>query len=676
MLNFEIIKKAVNQQMKYMLREYDHIFRVDLNKDELWEVYLASFDPADNPMYRERTEHDCQCCKHFIRNCGDMVAVTKDNKLVSIWDIDIIGGYKVVAEALSNFVKSKDIQSIFLHHEKTLGKEFSHEMKPGQDVVTWPHFHYMLPAKVVNKEAGSKLSQALSDHNVLKRGLKEISISSIKLVLDLIKEQTLYRGDEHTKSLNLFLKILRESKKVSSKDFDIFAWRISQEIGMLSRFRNSVIGTLVLDISNGVELEDAVRMFEAKVAPENYKRTKALVTPAMIKLAKKKVAELNLMDSLPRRYAVEDDITINNVLFADKAFIGEASDIFDNLLEKAKTYNLGNLKNAKEVTEQEFLMDIMPQASNIEVLLENRLEHNMFSLIAPMNREAPNLFKWNNGFSWAYNGDVADSMKDRVKALGGKTEGVLRFSIQWNDEGDNHVDFDAHCFEPTNGTHIYFNNKATIHRSSGMLDVDIISPGSKVAVENIIWTNLEKMPSGEYLFKVHNYSGTVSNGGFTAEIEFDGQIHSFVHTKNLRGGEYVTVAKISLHKKEGFRIKESLKSTKASRNIWGIPSNTFREVSLIMNSPNYWDSQKIGNKHLFFVLKGCNNGSEARGFYNEFLGDDLHANRKTFELLGSEMKVCKSDKQLSGVGFSSTQRNHMFCRVTKESSVRIFKINF
>ena len=42
------------------------LFRTQVGKDEMWEKYLSSFPEGSNLPYRERAEHDCNCCKHFI----------------------------------------------------------------------------------------------------------------------------------------------------------------------------------------------------------------------------------------------------------------------------------------------------------------------------------------------------------------------------------------------------------------------------------------------------------------------------------------------------------------------------------------------------------------------------------------------------------------------------------
>ena len=105
------------------------------------------------------------------------------------------------------------------------------------------------------------------------------------------------------------------------------------------------------------------------------------------------------------------------------------------------------------------------------------------------------MFKWDNGLSWAYTGNITDSeMKQNVKAAGGDVDGILRFSIMWNEDGNDNCDLDAHCIEPTKNE-IFFSNCRKPSRShlSGQLDVDIIDPDGNIAVENITWNDFSKI---------------------------------------------------------------------------------------------------------------------------------------------------------------------------------------
>ena len=49
--------------------------------------------------------------------------------------------------------------------------------------------------------------------------------------------------------------------------------------------------------------------------------------------------------------------------------------------------------------------------------------------------------------------------------------------------------------------------------------------------------------------------------------------------------------------------------------------------------------------------------------------------KRVFEALGSKMRVESSDEQLSGVGFSSTKRNSLVCKL-EGSFTRTVKILF
>ena len=299
----------------------------------------------------------------------------------------------------------------------------------------------------------------------------------------------------------------------------------------------------------------------------------------------------------------------------------------------------------------------------------------MVSLIAPVNKDAKNMMKWGNSFSWAYSGNMTDSeMKERVKNAGGAVDGVLRFSIQWNAGKDwNRDDFDAHCKTPC--YHIFFNQMLD-HKTRGRLDVDVINPvKGKPAVENITWADKSKMVDGDYEFFVHNYCHSNGTSGFTAEIEFDGKIYEFEYDQPLRQGQNVPVATVTLE--DGvFTIKEKLPSTTSSREIWGINTNQFVPVTVMCYSPNYWDEQTgIGHKHYLFMLNGCVNEDTPNGFFNEFLKQELVQHKRVFEALGSKMHVADDPNQLSGIGFSSTKRDDVIVKV-KGATERVLKIKF
>lgn len=666
-----------------MTKDVTHLFEVNVDKDEMWNLYLDSFPAGTNEIYRERREYDCSCCRHFIKSVGNAVVI-KDNKVTTIWDfVTNDNTYQPVLNALSTFIKSHAVSDIYVSKFKKIGTMSNYEEMENGRMHEWSHFFLELPDKFVDRSSRSEgdiKGEFRDTRNVFKRSLDEIDMDSLDTILELITSNTLYKGEEWKGALTEFRKYKAEYDKLATdEEKNNYAWEQSVKVGIaIGRIRNHSIGTLLVNVSEGMDLDTAVRKYEQIVAPSNYKRPKEIFTKKMLEDAKKTITELGYMDSLGRRFATLDDITVNNILFSNKDAakrIGGMDDIFGEM-EREVVSNPKKFSKVEEIAVDKFVSDVLPTASEVEVYLENKHTNNMVSLIAPENKDAKTMFKWNNNFGWAYAGNMTDSMKERVKSAGGKVDGDLRFSIQWNEDGKDNCDIDAHCKE-ANGYEIYYGSakKPSFSPTKGQLDVDIISPNGNIAVENITWADRRTMRTGKYLFFVHQFSGSARNG-FRAEIEFDGQIYSFDYNKSMRDGERVQVAEVTLDTNGTFTIKELLPSNVSSKNIWNVKTNQFIPVSVVMYSPNYWDEQDgIGHRHYFFMLKDCINPEAPNGFYNEFLKNELVEHKRVFAALGSKMRVKDVDDQLSGLGFSATKRDELIVKV-KGNTERVLKIKF
>ena len=686
---FKDFVKAIQKNLQQMSKDSSRLFTVNVDTEELYNLYLDSFPAGTNEIYRERREYDCSCCRHFIRDVGNVVSI-KNGELHTIWGINPVSDdkYNVVAAALDAYVKQKAVLGVFLKKEKRIGTPENREMLPTGKINKYEHFFVDLPEICIFKECyghtlEGDLSQFRDVRNVFKRSLDEISKEAVDTVLELIAQNSLYKGAEWKKQLTEFKNYQKEYGKLTDEQKELWIWEKSIAAGaVIGKIRNHSIGTLLVNISEGMDLDLAVRKYEQIVAPVNYKRPKAIFTKKMLEDAKKTITELGYMDSLQRRFATLDDITVNNILFSNKDAakrITGAMDLFDEM-EQDVAIDPKRFSKVEEISAEDFIKNVLPVAKELEVYLENKHIQNMVSLIAPEVADAKTMFKWNNGMSWAYTGNITDSdIKENVKAAGGSVTGIVRFSIQWNDgNGKDNSDLDAHCLEPQGGDHIYFSHKISRY-TGGELDIDITDPiyqcksNGGVAVENITYPSKERMKPGTYKFYVNQYSFRNSQG-FKAEVEVNGEIHSYEYNSPVRGN--VDVAEVILDQSGNFKVVDKLPGNCAtiSKDVWGIKTLQFTPVSVVCYSPNYWDEQKgIGHQHLFFMLKDCINPEEPNGYYNEFLKPELEQHRRVFEALGAKAHVKDVDDQLSGVGFSLT--NDLIIKV-KGATERVLKVKF
>jgi hypothetical protein len=664
------------------------VFVADIDGDALYATYLAAFPDGTNPIFRKNTEHDCSCCKHFVRRAGAVIEIAADGQVRTVWDqaaTTAPGFYAEVATRLRDAVRAAGVRDLFRvgANETSFGAAQTRSLDAEtQQARTWNHFH--------TGEIPRALRVALPDTargdyrttvQVFERGLIELTPEALETVISLVDANSLYRGEEHKPALLGFQKLQRAFLALGERERRLFVWASAG--GQGARFRNTVIGTLVQDLSEGQDLERAVKSFETKVAPQNYKRTTALITPGMVKQAMETIAELGLEPALERRFATIGDVSVRDVKWVDgavkplmKGGIGDALMQHANANGKSRKDD----DRAEDITLDDLMTRVLPETTGMEVFFKGSQLGNLMSLTAPVDPEPKQLFRWSNDFAWSYDGNVADSIKERVKKAGGQVDGaLLRVSLSWF----NYDDLDLHIHEPAGRgaqsmhDHIYFRNKRGW--TGGTLDVDMNAGWghTREPVENVVWA--ATIPDGPYKIVINNFNQRETNDpGFVVEIESDGKLSHYSYNKIVRSRQDVHV--VTVHMRNG-RIERvepgdpGITAANISQEMWGLKTEQYVKVSAVMLSPNYWGDNAVGNKHTFFVLDGAKSDEDARGFYNEFLHPRLEPHRKVFEVIADKTKCKPTDGQLSGLGFSSTKRDCFLVRVQQGNRQRVFNVH-
>lgn len=692
MINFN---KKIQEQFAKMCSR-GKLFRVSISGQSLWDLYLASFKQEDDPIFRDpnSTSHTCNHCNNFVRRYGNIVSVADDNSVECMFDVEVEPQYKESALAMATATKTSKIVEVFFETFNELNdlpyescaknnavfrlginknvKRYTKEeaekygvVKPNE-IREFHHMHLDLPSEYVDM-SGSSVENVMGDFRsskeVFQRGMEEIALDTLQLVRDLIIQGSLLNGQTHLYKVEQFIPLKEEYNKLSEDQKDNWCWVKSYKFP-LAKFKNELIGVLCSELSEGEELNKACESWNKRVDPINYMKVTAPITKKQIEEAQKFVEENGYAESFNRRFATIDDIKVTEIkhINVGKGDVKKIS-VFDGVKATSTRHKRSEFEGIEEVTIDKFMKEILPTCTSVEAFLANSHQGNMVSITTANDPDSKPIFKWPNNYSWTFSGNLAgkSQIKEAVKSEGGKVDGALRFSIMWNEDGKDILDFDAHAKEPS-GTEIYFGSykKPSKTVMSGQLDVDMIRP-HKMGIENITWSDKAKMKEGVYRLWIRNYDGG-TNKGFKAEIEFEGEAYTYEYGA-VSGRNDVQIAEVTL-KNGSFTIKHLIpESTVSSKEIYGLETNEFHKVNLVCLSPNHWDDNNVGNKHYFFMLDGCKSPNPVRSFHNENLIPDLVHHRKVMEVLGATHTLPPVSKQLSGLGFNSTVKDELVVKL-------------
>lgn len=114
-----------------------HLFLVEVDKETLWNLYLDSFPPGANEVYRTRREYDCSCCRHFVKSFGNVVSI-QNNEVVTLWDFEAPDPvFAPVLQALSAYVKAAAVRDVLASKQASYGTDKSLEQLESGQVQTW-----------------------------------------------------------------------------------------------------------------------------------------------------------------------------------------------------------------------------------------------------------------------------------------------------------------------------------------------------------------------------------------------------------------------------------------------------------------------------------------------------------------------------------------------------------
>ena len=640
--------------------------------DEAWNFYLNAYPEGTNNIYRTRREHDCGTCRNFIRNVGHVVAIELNGNVITIWDVtDLPEPYATVAKAMSKFIRSKLVDTLFYTKERSFGQNTTFEQLTDGNVQRWNHFAISIPAQYVSRNAVSEMGNARSRRDVFLRGMQELTLNAGETVLDLIKANQLYRGSEFKRAVATFIDNKRAFDALPADRRD--AWCLQQS-AKDHPIRNTAIGTLLQDLSEGVDEEVAVRLYEGKVAPQNYRRPQALVTERMLEAARKELIDGNLLPSLHRRIMSVRDM--QNVFFTGqpKPRMEEELEILD-IASTAMSMDQKKIK-AIDIAAQKFRDEILPSQSLVEIFFGNNLGNNLVTLTEATDPLARPLFKWGNNFGWDYIGGFADAIAERVKKAGGKIDGDVCIRLAWN----NYDDLDLHITHNESWQVVNFRSRRAM---GGELDVDMNAGGgtTREPVENIVFQDITKMPDGNFVVRVNNYARRESkNYTFQVDVVIGERRYSvtcnnpntsqnadvFVITK--KGNSLEVTPHDNAPKNAAFSEGAQLLSSELK---WGLETNKWHNVLRI--------SQSFDGAHMFFIPENCHRdaGDEVRAFHNEYVDANLNQHRKALELIGGKIKVAPAiGQEASGFGFTAARNQSVLIRTTNQGRKAVYNVKF
>lgn len=387
-MTFENLVKKIQAQFAVMCAT-GRLFRVALPEKvdakgriistgaQLWGLYLSTF--KEHKIWREVSEHDCVEDKNFFHRYANVVALTSDNQLLTLFDINgDLGEYSDSVAAVANAIRTNaksftkffesysDLQKMGKEEDRGLltdtqatyllgvepnvhtylydstkvaikdipnyDKKYDAKGLP-QMTYTYSSFHLELPREFVDfsdKSAGELQNEFTSCLTAFTKAMNNISPLALEAFINKF-DIKLYMFDEYVGRFDKFLALSEEFAAVEISKSSI--WLVNKVIELntvpnsedptkssyLSNWFSGNEGEMYVAYQNKeYSSDEAFVNAWNKRQNEKYGSNKP-VTEAQKAEAQKVLEEGNWVTALQRRFAATTDIDVSQIRFNSKS---------------------------------------------------------------------------------------------------------------------------------------------------------------------------------------------------------------------------------------------------------------------------------------------------------------------------------------------------------------------
>lgn len=390
-------------------KTYDHymadeklskaVFRTDAAN--LFDLFLDNIPDDAKQHYR------CNACRHFVENYGGLVVVDPDTgkQYPIMWLLqDTPEYFRPAVEAIHKAVRSAHINDVFVSGFTTLGTS---------DTCGYYKHMYVKNKQVFDSQfsaVGDAIVEARTAHELLSRALSTFSEKTIATAIHMLTVGNFSTNsiDLHINTLKLFLVYKNMVDKHGVNKSNLL-WYVSAiaPVGVY-RIANSVLGTLMSDIADGLDSYMIEKRFNDKVDPRFYQRPVSAPTQGAIDEAEKKIAELGVAESLKRRYAKLEELDTIWMPTPDGEPVATEG-VFGSVIPKMKNKDIGttytpSTRNAVSITWVKFRKEVLPTARNIWANAMS-IRIGMGAMLTAVDYDAPPILRYDtperrNRVSW------------------------------------------------------------------------------------------------------------------------------------------------------------------------------------------------------------------------------------------------------------------------------------